>query len=100
MPYSMWPNALLLLSILTGFGVQGIKAVLGNKAEQAPINFITVLLSVALSVLAWLLYASPDDITWPQSVIEFVFFIYLNFITTTVGYDKIKQGLEQFRKGF
>lgn len=99
MPYTMWPNALLCLSILTGFGVQGVKALLGTRAETAPINFIAVVLSAVLSALAWLIYAPADGFVWPQSAIEFAFFIYLNFIVTTVGYDKVAQGLEQFRKG-
>lgn len=98
--YEQWPSMLLLLSILTGLGVQGIKAFLGDKSASVPKNVIAVILSAVLSVLAWVLCGDGSSfLDNGKTFINFLFFIYLNFIVTTVGYDKVVQSLEQFRKG-
>lgn len=99
MPFSMWPGALLAISILTGFGMEGLKKMRSPKKLRFK-NIDTVILSLVLSTGAWGYYILINNEGVSEvGILEFLFFSFMNFIVTTVGYDKIMQSWDQIKKG-
>lgn len=90
--------ALLVVSILTNFTVQGIKGALNKKNENYSANVIAAVISVVLSAAL-----SAGYLIWTETelnakiVVEVLLLMYLSFLVATNGYDKIIQGIKQIR---
>lgn len=99
MPYEQWPAMLLIVSVLTNFGVEGLKALAAPKVI-ANKNIVALIISFCLSCLTWAWYLNTNvvDLTW-SNAIDFVFFLYVTFITTTVGYDKVLKAFKELKTG-
>ena len=91
-------GALAIVSVLTTLTVEGIKKILDeNKKEYKP-NLLAAIVAVFLSiamVLAYMLYyGKPFTV---QMGVILVCFAFLSWLCSMVGFDKIKQLLEQFK---
>jgi len=91
-------SALALISVLTSLTVEAIKKILNEKKVEYSSNLLAVIVStiltVALCVGYTLYFGEPFSI---QKVIIMIALTFLSFLSATVGYDKVRQLLEQFK---
>ena len=89
-------KALALISGLTTLTVEAIKKLLNDKQVQYSSNLlaaiVAVILTLCVSVAYVLYFAVPLSV---QVVISVIALIYLSFLCATIGFDKIKQLIEQ-----
>lgn len=92
-------KALALISGLTTLTVEAIKKLLNDKQIQYSSNLlaaiVAVILTLCVSVAYVLYFAVPLNV---QVVISVIALIYLSFLCATIGFDKIKQLIEQMGK--
>lgn len=92
-------KALALISGLTTLTVQAIKKLLNDKQVQYSSNLlaaiVAVILTLCVSVAYVLYFAVPLSV---QVIISVIALIYLSFLCATIGFDKIKQLIEQMGK--
>ena len=92
-------KALALISGLTTLTVEAIKKLLNDKQVQYSSNLlaaiVAVILTLCVSVAYVLYFAVPLSV---QVVISVIALIYLSFLCATIGFDKIKQLIEQMGK--
>lgn len=99
-PYENWPSALLFVSVLASLGVEGLKN-LCPSIRKEHYNFIALAMSTIISILVWGYHLMQNGgITFDGiGTIEFVFFIFANYVVTTVGYDKVLATFKDAFKG-
>ena len=87
---------LFIVSALTSLTVQGIKRTL--EIINFPQNLLAVIVSAVLSVFIVFLYCLYNNtpIT-TQIIIETVVLVYLSFLVSTNGYDKVIQTIKQIK---
>ena len=89
-------KALALISGLTTLTVEAIKKLLNDKQVQYSSNLlaaiVAVILTLCVSVAYVLYFAVPLSV---QVIISVIALIYLSFLCATIGFDKIKQLIEQ-----
>ena len=92
-------KALALISGLTTLTVEAIKKLLNDKQVQYSSNLlaaiVAVILTLCVSVAYVLYFAVPLNV---QVIISVIALIYLSFLCATIGFDKIKQLIEQMGK--
>jgi hypothetical protein len=92
-------KALALISGLTTLTVEAIKKLLNDKQVQYSSNLlaaiVAVILTLCVSVAYVLYFAVPLSV---QVIISVIALIYLSFLCATIGFDKIKQLIEQMGK--
>ena len=92
-------KALALISGLTTLTVEAIKKLLNDKQVQYSSNLlaaiVAVILTLCVSVAYVLYFAVPLSV---QVIISVIALIYLSFLCSTIGFDKIKQLIEQMGK--
>lgn len=92
-------KALALISGLTTLTVEAIKKLLNDKQIQYSSNLlaaiVAVILTLCVSVAYVLYFAVPLNV---QVIISVIALIYLSFLCATIGFDKIKQLIEQMGK--
>lgn len=92
-------KALALISGLTTLTVEAIKKLLNDKQIQYSSNLlaaiVAVILTLCVSVAYVLYFAVPLSV---QVIISVIALIYLSFLCATIGFDKIKQLIEQMGK--
>lgn len=98
MPISFMTTALLAVSLLTNLTVEGIKKLLdGTNAKYSP-NILAAILSTILSGAVCTIYLIMNDIGFSVKIgVEIVVLMYLGFLVSTVGYDKVMQTLKQLQ---
>lgn len=90
--------ALLVVSILTNLTVQGIKNFMDKKSEDYSANVIAASTSVVLTVAL-----SAGYMIWTETVlnakiaVELIALMYLSFLVSTNGYDKVVQAIKQIK---
>ncbi len=90
---------LFVVSILTTLTVQGIKYILDMNNKNYSSNILAVIVSVVLSALMVLLYCLYfNKPVTTQIVIETAVLMYLSFLVTTNGYDKVIQTIKQIKE--
>ena len=91
-------TALALISVLTSLTVEALKKILDEKHMNYSSNLLAVIVStiltVAMCVGYTLYFGEPFTI---QKVIIMIALVFLSFLSATVGYDKVRQLLEQFK---
>lgn len=89
-------SVLALISALTTLTVEGIKKLLDEKHIAYSANVLAVVVAFCLTLIGSILYVVYFNIAiTAQVVVVIVCLIFLSFLTSTVGYDKIKQLIEQ-----
>ena len=84
------------LSVFTSLVVEGVKKLLDEKGVHYSANLLAVIVSVISTVVLSLLYVIYKEISvTPQVIVTIVALMIFSFLSSTVGYDKIKQLIEQ-----
>lgn len=90
--------ALAGIAGLTSLTVQAMKKLLDEKGAKYSSNLLAVIVSVILTAaVSWgyVIYNAVE--VTPQVVITMVALMYLSFLSATVGFDKIKQLVDQLK---
>ena len=92
-------GALALLSAFTSLVVEGVKKLLDEKGKTYSSNLLAVIVSVVSTLIVSILYIVYKSIpVSPQIVVSVIALMIFSFLSATVGYDKIKQLIEQLGK--
>lgn len=87
-------SALAIISGLTSLTVEAIKKLLGDRKYSS--NLLAAIVAVILTVAVSAGYMIYYDMAFtPQIVVIVIALTFLSFLSATVGYDKIKQLIEQ-----
>ena len=98
MPISFMTTALLAVSLLTNLTVEGIKKLLEGTNAKYSSNVLAAILSTVLSGAVCVIYLIMNDITFSMKIgVEIVVLMYLGFLVSTVGYDKVIQTIKQLQ---
>lgn len=98
MPISFMTTALLAVSLLTNLTVEGIKKLLDGTNAKYSSNILAAILSTILSGAVSAIYLVMNDIGFSVKIgVEIVVLMYLGFLVSTVGYDKVIQTLKQLQ---
>lgn len=98
MPISFMTTALLAVSLVTNLTVEGIKKLLNGTTIKYSSNVLAAVISVIASCAICLIYLVMNDIVFSLKIgVEIFILMYLGFLTSTVGYDKIVQMLKQLQ---
>lgn len=89
-------TALLLVSLVTNFTVEGLKKLLDESKINYSSNLLAVVVAVVIAGLVSAGYLILNDIAFSLKVgVQIIVLMYLSFLVSTVGYDKIIQMIEQ-----
>ena len=98
MPVSFLTTALLIVSLLTNATVEGIKKLLNGANINYSSNLLAAITSMAIALAISSIYLIMNDISFTVKVgVEVIVLMYLSFLTSTVGYDKVVQMIGQIR---
>lgn len=98
MPISFMTTALLAVSLLTNLTVEGIKKLLDGTNAKYSSNILAAILSTILSGAVCVIYLVMNDVGFSVKIgVEIVVLMYLGFLVSTVGYDKVIQTLKQLQ---
>lgn len=90
-------TALLAISIVTSLTVEGIKKIFEACKKNCPSNLVAIIVSVLITVIASVVYVILKNIPFSfLLVVEIVVLVFLSFLVSTLGYDKVMQLLKQF----
>lgn len=98
MSISFMTTALLAVSLLTNLTVEGVKKVLDGSSVKYSSNVLAAIFSVIISGATCAIYLVMSDVVFSMKiVVEIVVMMYLGFLISTVGYDKVIQTLKQIQ---
>lgn len=96
MTVSFMTTALLLISLVTNFTVEGLKKLLDEAKLTYSSNLLAVIVAIVITGAASAGYLIINDIVFTLKVgVQIAILMYLSFLVSTVGYDKIVQMIEQ-----
>lgn len=98
MPISFLTTALLIVSVITNLTVEGIKKLLVGTKVKYSSNVLAAVLSVLIACAVSVIYLIMTDTVFTMKIgVEIVVLMYLGFLISTVGYDKVIQMLKQIQ---
>lgn len=98
MPISFLTTALLIVSVITNLTVEGIKKLLDVTKVKYSSNVLAAILSVLIACAVSVIYLIMTDTVFTMKIgVEIVVLMYLGFLISTVGYDKVIQMLKQIQ---
>ena len=98
MPISFMMTALLAVSLFTNLTVEGIKKLLNGTTVKYSSNILAAVVSALIAIAVSVVYMIMGDIVFTVKIgVEIVVLVYLSFLTSTVGYDKIIQAIKQIQ---
>lgn len=98
MPISFLTTALLIVSVITNLTVEGIKKLLDVTKVKYSSNVLAAVLSVLIACAVSVIYLIMTDTIFTMKIgVEIVVLMYLGFLISTVGYDKVIQMLKQIQ---
>lgn len=98
MPISFMTTTLLAVSLLTNLTVEGLKKLLDERDTKYSSNALAAILSVILAGGVCAVYLVMNDIVFNVKIgVEIVVIMYLGFLVSTVGYDKVIQMINQLQ---
>ena len=98
MPISFLTTALLIVSVITNLTVEGIKKLLDRTKVKYSSNVLAAVLSVLIACAVSVIYLIMTDTVFTMKIgVEIVVLMYLGFLISTVGYDKVVQMLKQIQ---
>ena len=99
MPIVFLSTALLIVSLATNLTVEAIKKVLNGTSVKYSSNLLAVIASIVLACAVSAGYLILNGIPFDLTVgVQVIALIYLSFLVSTVGYDKVLQMLGQISK--
>lgn len=91
-------TALLIVSVVTNLTVEGFKKLLDGTTVKYSSNVLAAISSVIIACAVCVIYIIMNDIVFSLKVgVEIVILMYLGFLTSTVGYDKVVQMIKQIQ---
>ena len=98
MPIYFLTTALLIVSVVTNLTVEGIKKLLDGTTVKYSSNILAAVSSVIIACAVCIIYIIMNNIVFSLKVgVEIVILMYLGFLTSTVGYDKVGQMIKQIQ---
>ena len=98
MPIYFMTTALLIVSLVTNLTVEGIKKLLNETTIKYSSNVLAAVVAVLMSYAVCAIYLIMNDVAFTLKVgVEVCILMYLSFLTSTVGYDKVIQMIQQIR---
>ena len=98
MPISFLTTALLIVSVITNLTVEGIKKLLDGTQVKYSSNVLAAILAVLIACAVSVIYLIMTDTVFTMKIgVEIVVLMYLGFLISTVGYDKVIQMLKQIQ---
>lgn len=98
MTISFMTSALLAVSLLTNLTVEGIKKLLDESNVKYSSNVLAAIFSTILSGAVCAVYLIMNDVAFSVKIgVEIIVIMYLGFLISTVGYDKVVQMLKQLK---
>ena len=89
-------SALAAISVLTSLFVEGIKKLLDERQKKYSANVLAVIVAFSVTVIGSFLYIVWNSVViTPQVIVTIIALIFLSFLIATVGYDKVKQLIQQ-----
>lgn len=91
-------TALLIVSLVTNLTVEGIKKLLDEATVKYSSNLLAVVVSIVIACAVSAGYLILNSIPFDLKVgVQIVVLIYLSFLVSTVGYDKVMQMFTQIK---
>lgn len=98
MPISFMTTGLLIVSLVTNLTVEGIKKLLEGTKVKYSSNVLAAILSVIIACAVCVIYLIMTDTIFTLKIgVEVVVLMYLGFLVSTVGYDKVVQMIKQIQ---
>lgn len=98
MPAYFLTTALLIVSLLTNVTVEAIKKILDSTTVNYSSNVLAAVSTVVISIALSAVFIIMNNIVFSLKIgVEISILIYLSFLASTVGYDKIIQMVNQIR---
>lgn len=89
--------ALLAISIITGLTVEALKKILDHTKLKYSSNVLAIIVSVVISLLSSIVYVVIKSVPFSAIlVMQVVILMFLSFLVSTLGYDKVIQTIKQF----
>ena len=96
MPISFMTTGLLIVSLTTNLSVEGIKKLLNETTIKYSSNVLAAVVAVLMSCAVCAIYIIMNDLVFTMKIgVEVCVLVYLSFLTSTVGYDKVIQMIQQ-----
>ena len=90
-------TGLFFVSILTTLTVEAIKKLLGEKSYNA--NLLAAIVATVLSIFTAIFYVMYNGVSVSiQVILATIAFAFFSWLASMVGFDKIKQLIQQFAK--
>ena len=91
-------TGLLIVSLLTNLTVEGIKKLLDSANKTYSSNILAAVLSMIIAIAVCVIYLIMNDVTFSLKIgVEVIILMYLGFLVSTVGYDKVIQTIKQIQ---
>lgn len=98
MPISFMTTGLLIVSLVTNLTVEGIKKLLEGTKVKYSSNVLAAILSVFVACAVCVIYLIMTDTVFTLKIgVEVLVLMYLGFLVSTVGYDKVVQMIKQIQ---
>ena len=98
MPISFMMTSLLAVSLFTNLTVEGIKKLLNGTTAKYSSNILAAVVSALIAIAVSVVYMIMGDISFTvKTGVDIAVLVYLSFLTSTVGYDKIVQAIKQIQ---
>lgn len=98
MPIHFLTTALLIISLVTNLTVEGIKKLLDGTTVKYSSNVLAASSSVVIACAVSIIYLIMNDISFSLKIgVEIFILMYLVFLVSTVGYDKVVQIIKQIQ---
>lgn len=99
MDLSFLTTALIAVSLLTNLTVEGLKKLMDERGMTYSSNLLAAVTSVIIAAAIFGGYMIMNDIAFTIKIaVQIVILMYLAFLSSTVGYDKIIQTLKQIKE--
>ena len=99
MDLSFLTTALIAVSLLTNLTVEGLKKLMDERGMTYSSNLLAAITSVVIAAAIFGGYMIMNDIAFTIKIaVQIVVLMYLAFLSSTVGYDKIVQTLKQIKE--
>ena len=90
-------TGLFFVSILTTLTVEAIKKLLGEKSYNA--NLLAAIVATVLSIFTAIFYVMYNGVSVSiQVILATIAFAFFSWLASMIGFDKIKQLIQQFSK--
>ena len=99
MPISFLTTALLIISLLTNLTVEGVKKLLDETSIKYSSNILAAIFSIVIAGVTCAVYLIMNDVAFSTKIgVQILVSMYLGFLISTVGYDKIMQTVIQIQQ--